>query len=306
MAHTNIVIQGNRIGRFRASVLLCKETFRFLALDTEMLFVPVIAFALELVLLGALVFVLLLSGSLDLLSGSRVEVVPADYISLFLSYLLSAFVIAWTQAAIAHIVYTRAHGGNSSLGDGIGVAFRNWLALLVWSAITSTVGVILRAIAERSGILMRIVVALMGAAWSVLTYFVVPSIVIGKRTAFGAIGDSGSVFKRTWGETLVTNVSFGLVFTLVFFLFMLGLIGIGFIVGWSITTAVVLMMIFLFGVFMLSLLSSVLASVLRTLLYIYASEGSVPENFNRELLEQIVGRAAPTVVPGSGTSFVGQ
>ena len=43
-----------------------------------------------------------------------------------------------------------------------------------WIQTTATIGMILRQIQENAGILGRIVIGLVGIAWSVLTYFVVP------------------------------------------------------------------------------------------------------------------------------------
>ncbi len=305
MVRQPLVLEGRQVGRFRASVLLFKETFRFLALDKEMLLVPVVAFFLEVALFGVLMVIFLLTGSLGALGGDGGQLTTENYVGIFCLYVLSAFVISWTQAAIVHIVATRAHGGNATLGEGVAVASRHWSALLLWSVITSTVGIILRAIAERSNLLMRILVMIMGALWSVLTYFVVPAIVIGNHTAVGAIKNSGSVFRRTWGETLITNVSFTLLFVLAFMLLTLGLIGIGLAVPLTFGVFLVLFSLFCISAFMLALLSSVMSSVLRTLLYMYASEGITPENFNKELLEQIITRKNTSSVPqGTGTSFV--
>lgn len=302
---TPVTIEGRQVGRLRASFLLFKETFRFLRADAEMMAVPIIAILFEMFLFGVLGIFLFTTGFFTLLVQSEgAPKAPVAYIALFLCYIVSAFVIAWMQAVITHIVYVRAHGSNATLGEGIKVAFNNWSALLLWSVITSTVGILLRAIADRSRIVGRIVVALIGTAWSVLTYFVVPSIIIGKRPAFDAIRDSGTIFKRTWGETLVTNISFSLVLTLGFFAYLIALFGIGFIMGWSIGVVITLCVLFVFGITILSLLGSTLGSILRTLLYLYASEGKVPENFNPELLEKMFKRKDSSIPNGVGTSLV--
>jgi hypothetical protein len=305
MTQNNIVINGVRIGRIRASVLLLKETFRFLSADKEMLAIPIVALAVQLFFLGVVTLILFSTGMLSGVEQNETMTNPAEFATVFLWYIVSAFMLAWTQAAIAHTVYVRAHGGNATLGEAMHVAFQNWSALLLWSVITSTVGILLRAIAERSQLLMRIVTAIIGTAWSVLTYFVVPSIVIGKRPAFAAIRDSGSVFKQTWGETLVTNVSFSLVFTLAFIAYGIVLIGLGFLLGSNIGSLLFLGILAILGIVVLALMSATLGSILRTLLYIYASEQVAPQNFNKELLSQMLVKRTSSVMPeGSGTSFV--
>jgi len=53
----------------------------------------------------------------------------------------------------------------------------------------STVGLILRTIAERTGILGRLVVGIIGMVWNVAVFFVVPVLVIDKESPFDAIKD---------------------------------------------------------------------------------------------------------------------
>ena len=166
----------------------------------------------------------------------------------------------------------------------------------MWACITSTVGILLRSIAERSQLLAKVVVAIVGTMWSVLTYFVVPAIVIDKKSAFGAISHSGNVFKRTWGETLIANISLGLVFVAFFFVIIFALIGVIFFAKVSPGAILIAGGVLIVAVILASLLSAVLESVLRTLLYVYASENIVPQNFNRELLESMLGRR-PVATP---------
>jgi hypothetical protein len=275
--------------------------------DTEMLLVPLIASVLQCVLIGLGAFTLFILGFFTALEEGAKPTLD-EYGILFACYLVSAFFIAWSQGIIAHIVYTRAHGGNATLWQGIKVASSLWPHFFLWSAITSTVGIILRAIAERSGTLGRIVTALFGATWAVLTYFVVPSMVIGKRTAGRAIRDSAFVFRRTWGETAITNISFTLVFTVAFILYNVSLVGLAILMnstmGWSLGTLFVIVGLFALGILFFTLIGAVFGSILRTLLYIYASENITPSNFNRELLDQMLVKRAPSVPVGMGTSMV--
>lgn len=303
MSQAPIVLNGQRIGRFRASRLLFAETFRFFWADKEMLFVPIIALVAQLFILGVAVVAVCIPAGMFAEGGENIPLSTPEYVALFVLYVVSAFVLAFSQAVITHIVYTRIHGGDATLGDGMKVAASHTSALLVWACITSTVGIILRVIAERSQLLVKILVAVMGAMWSVLTYFVVPAIIIDKKSAFAAIGHSGGVFKRTWGETLIANISLGLVFFAFFLVIIFAFIGFAFIVKVSPAMVLIGGGVLIFAIIFASLLSAVLDSVLRTLLYVYASEHIVPQNFNQELLESMLGRKSvissiPTPVQG--------
>lgn len=291
-----LVIEGRRIGRMRASFLLFTETFKFLWSDKEMLWVPILSGLTQLFLIGVLtVTVLIPFGFLG--EGGNTQGVQhtqgIEYLFIFVLYVISAFTIAYSQAIVTHIVYTRIRGGNATLWSGIATAGKHWMTLFAWACITSTVGIILRVIAERSSILTKIIVLILGSAWSVLTYFVVPAITIDNKSAFSAIGHSGTVFKRTWGETLVTNISFGLLFVLAIIVLSVIVVGMVIVTG-AVSILFVCIPIILLAILICVVLSVVLNSVLRVLLYVYASEQIIPTNFNKELLESILSRKSVT------------
>lgn len=292
MTSTPIVVGGKRIGRIRASFLLLTETFRFFWSDKEMLLVPIIATVAQLFLIG-LVFVTVIVPAglfLETTETSAQAISPLEYLYLFIFYVIGAFTVASSQAVITHIVYTRVRGGNASLGDGLAMVPKHFFSLLVWACITSTVGLLLRSIAERSQLLVKVLVALLGAAWSVLTYFVVPAIVIDNKSVLGAISHSGGVFKRTWGETLVSNTSLSLAITLSFIGLIVVLGGVLFVTGGSVEALIICGVIFIVAILVATIVGSILSSVLRTLLYVYANEQIIPANFNKELLENILVR----------------
>lgn len=292
-----LVIEGKRIGRMRASFLLFTETFKFLWSDKEMLWIPILSGLTQLFLIGILtVTVLIPFGFLG--EGGNTQGVQhtqgIEYLYIFVFYVISAFTIAYSQAIVTHIVYTRVRGGDATLWSGITTAGRHWITLFAWACITSTVGIILRAIAERSSMLVKIIVLILGSAWSVLTYFVVPAIIIDNKSALSAIGHSGTVFKRTWGETLVTNISFGLVFVLAVLALSVVMVGAVIVTGGGVAILFVCIPIILLAILICVVLSAVLDSVLRVLLYVYASEQIIPTNFNKELLESILSRKSVT------------
>lgn len=294
-----IIIQGKQIGRLRASFLLFKESFRFVWADKEMLWVPVLAILFQFFIVGMLVITVLIpAGMLSIVAEAEpVENSVATYAFIFATYLISAFTLAYAQATIAHMVYVRMHNGNPTLWEGLRKAGSHVFALFVWACITSTVGMILRMIAERSQILMRIMVAILGVMWSVLTYFVVPAMVIGNRSAFEAISHSGSVFRKTWGETLVTGISLSLMFAVPIIVLSVILVGGVAITGVDPRGLIVYGGVFIIAIIMMVLLSSVLDSVLRTLLYVYATESALPPNFNQELLSQMLVRKQVSETP---------
>ena len=297
---TPVSIGGKRIGKLRASYLLFKESWRFLARDKEMLLIPLVATVLNLFLCGIVVTVAAIAARAsgtplftgDVLTG-------LDYAFIFCFYVVGAFTLAISQAGIINTVYTRIHGGDATLGQSLKVAFSHSGSLLVWSAITSTVGLILNAIAERSALIGKIITGLIGAGWNVVTFFVIPAMVIDHKSAFASIPHSLAVFKHTWGETLVSNISLGVFFFAAHMLVLLSFVGI-IIMGVS-TSSLALIILAIIGavlwLILASLVQAALSGVLKTLLYVYATERIVPQNFNAELLEAMLAKRGGVTEP---------
>ncbi len=71
--------------------------------------------------------------------------------------------------------------------------------------IAATVGLLLRAIEERVGWLGRIVVKLIGVAWALATFLVVPVLVTRDVGPIDAVKESAALLRETWGENLIGN-----------------------------------------------------------------------------------------------------
>ncbi len=299
---TPVTINGKPIGRIKAGWLLFKETWHFMMRDKELLLVPVLSLIANIFFFGALI-----AAALFISLGSATEIPddsPVWLMLVFCTYVVGAFILAFSQAIISHIVYVRATGGDATLGQGFRRALSHAPSLFLWSLITSTVGIVLHMIAERSRLLGRIVTMVLGAAWNILTYFVVPAMVIGNQSAFAAIPQSGRVFKASWGETAVSNISYNLIFMGLFMLLILS--GIGLVVlalAYGLTAlALLLVFVYIAAFIFLSLVSSIFGGILKTLLYIYATEHTVPASFNRELIEKMMVRKEVVVPTGPGVT----
>ena len=77
--------------------------------------------------------------------------------------------------------------------------------------LSATVSLVLRAIEERSGIVGRIVGSLVGLAWSLVTFLVLPVLVIEQIGPIQAVKRSAELFKHTWGENMIANAGIGIV-----------------------------------------------------------------------------------------------
>ena len=93
-------------------------------------------------------------------------------------------------------------------------AANNFNKIFIWSVISATVGVILRIIADKSKLIGKVVASLFGAAWNILTYFSLPSLVIGNTSIKDSFKESAAMIRKTWGETIIVNFGAGLFFAL--------------------------------------------------------------------------------------------
>ena len=130
-------------------------------------------------------------------------------------YVALAFVTIFFNAAIVGTAMKRLHGEDASIKDGLALARQHLGKIFVWALITATVGMILRTCQERAGIVGRIVIGLIGIAWNVITFFVVPVLLYEPVGVPEAIKRSASIFRQRWGEQFIGNATIGLAIFLV-------------------------------------------------------------------------------------------
>jgi len=191
---------------FSRGIRLAKISWGVVKQDRSMLWLPVLSFVCSLLLT-----VLFAAGiwGVGLPESERLE--PVHYVILFLLYVALAFVSIFFNAAVIGMAMKRLRGEDASIRDGLDLARAHVGKIFVWSVLTATVGMVLRAIAERSGIVGRIVLSLIGVAWNVITFFVVPVLLFEPVGVTDGIKRSASIFRQRWGETFIGTGAIGLV-----------------------------------------------------------------------------------------------
>ena len=201
-------------GRFARSLELAKASFAVVRADKELLLLPVMSvFALIVIVLSLAVPVAVLGG----FSTEAAQSEPLAMLGALIFYVVTYFVALFFNAALVGAAMIRMDGGNPTLGDGLRIAWARKGRILGYALIAATVGMILRAIEERVGWLGSLVVKLIGVAWAVATFLVVPVLVTRDVGPVGAVKESAELLRSTWGENLIGNFGLGLVFMLVYF-----------------------------------------------------------------------------------------
>jgi hypothetical protein len=266
---------------------LASQSFRVLRLDKELLLFPLLSGLACLLVLGSFALPLWNSEMVNgILNEQQAPESPLAYVVLFAFYFVNYFVIVYFNTALIACAIVRFRGGDPTLGDGIRAASARLPQIAGWALVSATVGLILRIIESSSKRAGEFAAALLGMAWTAVTYFVLPVLVVEKVGPFEAMKRSLSILRKTWGEALAANFGLGLIIFLISLLAAVPLIG-G-VVAFG-TGNVVLGGIGIFvGVVLLilvALVSSAVDAILLGALYLYAAEGTVPEYFDKSLFQ---------------------
>lgn len=258
--------------RIRRSITLFKQSWAVLRQDRELIWLPVVSAALSAVLAAMVLVPLALSqGWFDDLSASSTtasgEPGPGSYVVFALLAVALAFISVFFRAALVSGAHQRLTGGDPTVRSAVGGALQRLPQLFTWAVITAIVGTILRAIEERAGWLGRIVVNLIGMAWAVTTFLVIPVIVVEGSGAVPSTKRSVELFRRTWGENLTGQVGFSLIGLVAFIpIFAVGALGVA--IGGPV--AIVLVGIAILAGLTVAAVISALGGVFQTALYHYA------------------------------------
>ncbi len=264
---------------------LLKASARVLMADKELVIFPIISTIG--VLLVTLTFALpfLFSNFFDnLVMGGRIEVM--GFLVAFLFYAVQYTVIFFANTALVGAALIRLRGGDPTVGDGFRIAGNRIGPILGYALIAATVGMILRAISQRSKGLGRMVVSLIGFAWNVATYLVVPVLAVENVGPIEAIKRSADLLRRTWGEQIAGNLGMGGMF----FLFYLALIIVFIPVvilainAQSIAVLIAAVIIFILVISIAGLVQSTLEGIYSAAVYQYATTGEAGAFFEEQMV----------------------
>jgi len=280
-------------GSIERSWKLAKESMGVIRKDPELMIFPIVSFIAGVVVAGGLFTLALFTDSF----GGASTVSPLGIVLIFIFYFVTYFVTIYFQVALVAAVKLRLSGGNPTLGYGIGEANKRLGAIATWAVIAAIVGLILRLLegaARRNrgigGIVAQIAIGLVGMAWSLATFFVIPVIAYEGVGGFEAIKRSVGVIKRRWGEAVVGQTGIGLVMFLLALLVggVFGIIGILLLTGGGTVGTVVgiaFISVAVLGVLSIVALAATLQSVYTAALYEYATKGQAPTIFSQNALD---------------------
>ena len=269
---------------------MMRASWEVLMLDKELLIFPILSGICCIIVLASFAFPLinLEEGESGLLTsgGAQTEAEMQTQRALqavvtFAFYFCNYFVIIFFNSAIIACAVIRMKGGDPTVGMGLRAAAARLPQIFGWALVSATVGMILRTLENEKRGIGPFISGLLGMAWTLLTFLVIPIMVVESKGPVAAFKDSVKLLKRTWGEQLVGNFSFGLIFFLVSLPGIAALV-IAFMIGQSGNMALAVLLGLLGVVYLVlaGLVQSTLQGIFQAAVYLYAREGQAPMSFD--------------------------
>ena len=288
-------------GKFSRSWQIFKSSAAVLGENKKLLVFPLFSSVATLIVLATFVSgFYLLPGSGGATNAS--EYSSAELVMVFAMYLTLYFVAIFFNTALVASVARYLDGDEASVRYGIGAAWSRVGTIFGYAIIAATVGMLLKALEERLGFIGQIVVNLIGLAWTVSTFLVVPVLVHQNVGPIDAVKESALMLKKTWGENIIANAGMGLIFLLLYIpIFALVILGIAVAFG-NVNTSNIggantmiggsLLVISISALLLLGLTHAALQSIYGAALYRYASGdvgGSESRDFSSAVLDNAFG-----------------
>lgn len=275
---------------------LFKQSFRVLRSHPALVLFPFLSLVCVTIATFGLGALGLVTGSFGI--GGEDGFTGVGVLLVLLFYFSTYFFTIYFQVALVACVRRSLEGGKPTLGYGLQQAGARLGAIISWAIIAACVGLLLRILEEVARrntqgfgrFIAEMIIGLLGMAWSLLTFFVIPIIAYDGVGGFEALRRSGSVIKRRWGEAVVGGTGIGLVMWIIGLVVVVALGVIGFIALSSGGTAGLVVGIAFIALAVLALLVAItltaaLQSIYTTVLYTYATTGQTGSHFSRELLD---------------------
>jgi hypothetical protein len=263
------------MSRFQTSWEIAKRSWAVLKSDKTLAWFPVFSALGSIVVVAVIGGLIALAGIDDSATGTSLQ--PLGWVLVVVLYLALAMVQTYFLAGLVAGADLSLRGNDSTVRTALDIANSRLHRLLPWAVVTATVTMILQAIEERFGIIGTIVARLVGLAWNLVTFLVVPILVLEDLGVGDALKRSKELFKKTWGENVVGQFGLGFVGFLAVIPGLL-VIAIGAATG-STVVAIVIGAVGVAWIIVASTVVAALSGIYRTALYWFASTGTVPGEF---------------------------
>jgi hypothetical protein len=165
--------------------------------------------------------------------------------------------------------------------DGVSAAMSKIHIIILWGIIAGTVGLLLKilnqAAREQKGgaaVVAMILTAIGAAVWWMMTFFMIPHMILENQSLGESLKSSKSMFFKSWGENITSGLGIGIIGG--FFVFLIAILTFGMAVAlgplWFIGVG--------FGAIGIAVAiawTNAAEQVAVTALYLYSKNGEMPE-----------------------------
>ena len=200
----------------------------------------------------------------------------------------ATFFVVYFNVALAGAARLSMDGRDTGPADGLAVARERRGLIARWALLQFAFGVLVHVVQylagdSIAGRIVAIVSGLVGVAWSVSTFFVIPVLALEGLGPGAAFKRSASLVRERWGEGLVGSAAIGLAVLLVAALPLAILFNVAStVIDSDPALGAVFGVIALLAFTFTCVMSSALGVIFRVELYRYATEGRVADGFAKE------------------------
>jgi hypothetical protein len=268
---------------------LAGQCWDVLKQDPKLLVFPLLSSIALLILLGSFavpVIAIYHSAAPSVADGTAHTSRLLFYITTYAFYVVTYTVMMFFNSALISVALKRLDGESASIGDGLRTALANLPAIVGYALIAATVGTLLRAIEERVGFIGRIVVAIIGAGWTLATAMTLPVLIEEGVGPVEAISRSLDLLRRNWGENLIGNggISVGIAVIAIPIMIVAMFLTFAAVATHATGTIVLAVLFCAFTVVTIGLVSTTLHTIYTAALYRFATGSKENAGIDGELL----------------------
>jgi hypothetical protein len=262
---------------------LSMNSFAVLRENRQLILFPLLSGLSMLLIVSSFFVVLFASAGWDFteIDALRNQSTVVNYIILFGYYIVNYFIVVFFNTALIHCTRLYFQGQRPTVGDGLRFALSRIGAIFAWAVFAATVGTILRIIQERVGFLGKIITGLIGVAWSIGTFFVVPVIAYENLGPLAAFRRSAILMKEKWGESIGATFSFAIIQLLGLFFLAIPSMALGYFVHPLAGIA-----LFFLGLFAITVIFSATRMIFISAVY-HDINGDPVKHFNQQFTDNL-------------------
>src|SRR3989338_1497337 len=269
--------------RIRTGWQLTKAALKVLQQDKELILYPLCA-AFGILCIIILFFFIAISSDI-IVSLTTISLAnSARYIFITL-FLLAAYIVSiFFEAAIISATLQRCEGKNPTFSSGLSLPAKKIISLILFAMLLTLVTIFIQMIrnlgrgkSRSVQTTSKISASALETGWHLLSFFVIPAIIIENLSIFKAIQRSKYLFVKTWGENITTHFTTGALFFVLILLGILPLIG-AIVIGNSLLIAITSIVLLIWTIVII-LFSTTINGILVALLYIYATDRRIPKKY---------------------------